>query len=69
VLYINVKYTIGKFKSFLLLETFVLNGTSGQIDGSSHETCDDYFILGLHKTNVKKLARSLNFTFRYMSFH
>ena len=42
---------------------------SGQIDGSSHETCDDYLILGLHKTNDKKLARSLNFTFRYMSFH
>ena len=42
---------------------------SGQIDGSSHDTCEDYFIQGFDKKYEKKLARPFNLKFRYMSFY
>lgn len=38
---------------------------SDQIDGSSHDTCEDYFFQGFDKNNEKKLARSFNLPFYF----
>ena len=55
--------------SFQTIISGVHDMQSGQIDGSSHDTYEDYFIQGVQKKNKENLARSFNLTFRYMLFY
>jgi hypothetical protein len=68
LLRINGKFTIGKLKSSLCREVSFLTDPHCRFRGAdlflySYEAD---FIQGLLKKNEKKLARSFNFTFRYI---